>query len=150
MQETDLIEKFGLSFEQDGLPRIAGRIVGFMILRGGPFTLDELSDQLQISKTSASTNTRLLETLGLLTHTAKPGDRRDYYQLASEYGERIFAMASQRIKKMHDLLAEAAEALPAAGEGGRDRLRNMQQFYEFLLTDIAGCVNRWETYRKDK
>ncbi len=147
MHETDLIEKFGLAFEQEGLPRIAGRIIGFLMIHSGPCTLDDLADQLQVSKTSASTNTRLLEQHGILERTAKAGDRRDYYQMASNYGEQMFAMAKQRMERFHTLLAEAATQLSHMSEESRERLGNMQRFYRFLLTDLDDIVVRWRSFQ---
>src|SRR5688572_17381472 len=149
MQDTDLIEKFGLTFEQEGLPRIAGRIIGFLMLQGNPCSLDDLAEHLQISKTSASTNTRLLEQHGIVERTAKAGDRRDYYQLASDYGERMFAMAKQRIQRFYQLLTDAVADQESDDSGSRDRLRNMQRFYEFLLTDLADCNARWRAFQND-
>ena len=149
MQDTDLIEKFGLTFEQEGLPRIAGRIIGFLMLQGNPCTLDDLAEHLQISKTSASTNTRLLEQHGIVERIAKAGDRRDYYQLASDYGERMFAMAKLRIQRFYQLLTDAVEEQDAVDSGSRDRLRNMQRFYEFLLTDLADSNARWRSFQND-
>lgn len=148
MQDTDLIEKFGLTFEQEGLPRIAGRIIGFLMLQGGPCTLDDLAEHLQISKTSASTNTRLLEQHGILERTAKAGDRRDYYQLAGDYGEQMFAMAKLRIQRFYQLLTDAVGEHPAGESGSRERLRSMQRFYEFLLTDLDDSVLRWRSFQK--
>ena len=53
----------------------------------------DLAEKLRVSKASASTNARLLEELGILAHTARPGDRRDYYQRADNHGEGgIFAL----------------------------------------------------------
>jgi DNA-binding transcriptional regulator GbsR (MarR family) len=146
MHDTDLIEKFGLTFEQEGLPRIAGRIIGFLMLQGSPCTLDDLAEHLQISKTSASTNTRLLEQHGIVERTAKAGDRRDYYQLASDYGERMFAMAKLRIQRFYQLLTEAVDE-SVADDGSRGRLRSMQRFYEFLLTDLDDSVVRWRSFQ---
>ena len=83
---TDFIEKFCVIAEQDGFPRIAGRIMGFLLLHEGPYTLDELADELQISKTSASTNARLLEQHGIIERVVKAGDRRDFYHLGSFAG----------------------------------------------------------------
>src|SRR5687768_15288836 len=147
MHETDLIEKFGLTFEQEGLPRIAGRIIGFLMLQGNPCTLDDLAEHLQISKTSASTNTRLLEQHGIVERTAKAGDRRDYYQLAGDYGERMFSMAKLRIQRFYQLLTEAVDEQGEADTGSRSRLRNMQRFYEFLLTDLDDSVVRWRSFQ---
>ena len=153
MHDTDLIEKFGLTFEQEGLPRIAGRIIGFLMLQGNPCTLDDLAEHLQVSKTSASTNTRLLEQHGILERTAKAGDRRDYYQLAGDYGERMFSMAKHRIQRFYQLLTEAVDGqVDGQGEsdtGSRDRLRNMQRFYEFLLTDLDDSVVRWRSFQNN-
>lgn len=146
MNKTDLVEKFGLSFEQEGMPRIAGRLFGFLMLNEGPFTLDELSEQLRISKTSASTNTRLLERQGLLEHVSKAGDRRDYYRVAGEFGKRIFLIAKQKFERLHDLAAEAASAVPAHGPC-RSRLNNLQLFYEFLINDMDESFERWQAYQ---
>jgi DNA-binding transcriptional regulator GbsR (MarR family) len=147
VHDPDFIEKFGLLFEQEGLPRIAGRIIGFLMLEGGPCALDDLSERLQISKTSASTNTRLLEQLGILDHISKAGDRRDYYQLAGDYGERMFAMAKQRLERFRKLLTETSASLPASEEGSRTRLESMLRFYEFLLADMDGVVARWRAFQ---
>lgn len=147
MHETDLIEKFGLTFEQEGLPRIAGRIIGFLMIHSGPCTLDDLAEHLQISKTSASTNTRLLEQHGILERTAKAGDRRDYYQMAGDYGEQMFSMAKHRLERFHNLLAEASAKLSPVSEETRERLGNMQRFYKFLLTDFDDMVVRWRAFQ---
>ena len=68
---SEFIEKFGMVAEQDGFPRIAGRMMGFLLLNEGPYTLDELAEELQISKTSASTNARLLEGHGVIERVIK-------------------------------------------------------------------------------
>lgn len=146
MDKTEVIEKFGLAFEQEGMPRIAGRLVGFLMLNDGAFTLDELADHLQVSKTSASTNTRLLEQHGLLEHVSKAGDRRDYYKLADAYGERMFTMAKQKFQRFHRMASDIASALPA-GSAGHARFRHMQQFYEFLISDIDESFGRWQAYQ---
>lgn len=147
MIDPDFIEKFGLLFEQEGMPRIAGRIIAFLMLEGGPCALDDLSERLQISKTSASTNTRLLEQLGILEHISKAGDRRDYYELADDYGERMFVMAKQRMERFRKLLAETSSNMPAGEAASRDRLDNMTRFYAFLLADLDGIVERWREYQ---
>ncbi|MBA2573067.1 MAG: hypothetical protein H0V06_08480, partial [Gemmatimonadetes bacterium] len=49
------VERMGLFFEDDGHPRIAGRMFGFMLLSPEPCSLDDLAEQLQVSKASVST-----------------------------------------------------------------------------------------------
>lgn len=75
----DFVESMGLCWESEGLPRIAGRLFGFLILQSEPCSLDDLAAALGVSKASISTDSRRLEQLGLIARVGKPGDRRDYY-----------------------------------------------------------------------
>jgi DNA-binding transcriptional regulator GbsR (MarR family) len=147
MHDADLIEKFGRAFEEEGLPRIAGRLIGFLMFNEGPFTLDDIADRLQISKTSASTNTRLLERLGIVEHTTRPGDRRDFYELASDHTERMFALALRRMQRFYSLVCDAVETLPATNEALCVRLSEMQRFYEFLVGDLEERLEKWRALK---
>ena len=69
----NFIERMGMIAQADGLPRIAGRIMGLIILEGGPYSFGELAKRLSVSRGSISTNTRLLENMGVIERTAKPG-----------------------------------------------------------------------------
>lgn len=147
MHDDLLIEKFGHACEEEGLPRIAGKLIGFLMLNEGPFTLDELAERLLISKTSASTNTRLLERLGIVEHSTRPGDRHDYYDLAADHAERMFAMAQRRMHRFYSLICAASEALPESEESQRARLTEMQRFYEFLVGDMEERLEKWRSIR---
>src|SRR5687767_1293747 len=78
------IERMGLFCEADGLPRIAGRIFGFLLLQPDECSLDDIADALGVSKASVSNDTRRLQQLGLLARVGRPGDRRDYYAVAPD------------------------------------------------------------------
>jgi biotin operon repressor len=56
MQDTvqKFVEQMGLMCEEDGMPRSSGRILGFLLAEDGPFSLDELAEQLQMSKASVA------------------------------------------------------------------------------------------------
>ena len=45
-QTEDFIENMGLSLEADGLPRIAGRIFGLLLVSEGALSLDDLASEL--------------------------------------------------------------------------------------------------------
>ena len=49
--------------EADGLPRVAGRIFGTLLLAAEPRSLDDLASTLGVSKASISVNARLLQLL---------------------------------------------------------------------------------------
>ena len=85
---SDKLEKFiegmGVIAQADGMPRIAGRLIAFMVIEEGPFSFSDLAIKLGVSRASISTNTRLLENMGIIDRVGKSGDRQDYFQLADD------------------------------------------------------------------
>lgn len=96
----DFVEKFALAQEGDGLPRIAGRIFGLLLIGERELSLDEITNELGASKGSASVNTRLLEQRGYIERISHPGDRRDYYRITPDLFERTM---EQRLARWHRL-----------------------------------------------
>jgi DNA-binding transcriptional regulator GbsR (MarR family) len=125
------VEKAGLLWEADGLPRIAGRIFGLMLVSDEALSLDEIADQLGVSKASVSTDTRLLERMGFVERVSKPADRKDYYQHTERSFERLLA---ERIRRMHELesLIESGREL-AVSRAVRDRLAD----HHFAFSQIT-------------
>lgn len=75
------IERSAIQAENSGLPRIAGRLIGVFLLDGGPISFSELAERMQASRASVSTNTRLLERLGVIERVTVRGERQDYFKL---------------------------------------------------------------------
>lgn len=60
-EEMHFVEDISLYFEQMGLPRMAGRVLGVLLICDPPAqSLTDLCERLQASKSSVSTTTRLL------------------------------------------------------------------------------------------
>lgn len=81
LDEKHFIEDIGLFFEQMGLPRMAGRILGVLLISDPPAqSINDLTERLQASKSSISIMARLLVERGLIERVASPLPRRDYYR----------------------------------------------------------------------
>ncbi|HYF62461.1 MAG TPA: MarR family transcriptional regulator, partial [Herpetosiphonaceae bacterium] len=81
-EQMEFVERVALTYERSGLPRIAGRILGWLLICDPPAqTAGELAAALGASKGSISTMTRMLVSMGLIEHTSKRGDRRDYFHI---------------------------------------------------------------------
>ncbi|MBN1183120.1 MAG: MarR family transcriptional regulator [Bacteroidales bacterium] len=81
-QQKELVEALGRMYEKEGLQPCAGRIIGLLLIMDKEqFTFDEIVEELQISKGSASNGLRLLEIKGLIEYITKPGDRKRYFQV---------------------------------------------------------------------
>ncbi|MDY8108924.1 MarR family transcriptional regulator [Fulvimarina sp. 2208YS6-2-32] len=76
------IERMGDHMEMEGMPRIAGRLFGLMLVDQGPISFSELAERLNVSRGSISTNARLLESQGLILRVDVAGERQDFFRLA--------------------------------------------------------------------
>ena len=142
MSKERFVESMGRFLEGDGLPRIGGRLFGYMLLEDEPHSLDELAERLQVSKTSVSTNARLLERGGLVERVSKPGDRRDYYVVTPDPA-RLLELRLKRARDMEELLTLGLAAAPAGRATVRSRLArlrasNTQAIH--LLSNLLGRV----------
>lgn len=136
------IERMGLSAQNDGMPRIAGRMMGYFIIHGGPTSLAELAESLKVSRASVSTNARILRDLGVLEATAVPGDRQDYYQLAERHYLPLLEGHVERMGTMSASLAQAERELPAGMDDARARLVDMHAFIDIARDHTRDLIDR--------
>lgn len=135
------IEQMGLITQADGGPRIAGRIMGLLIVEGRPFSLAEMAERLKISKASASTNARLLAKIGTIHQTSRAGDRQDYYEVGDNPYPRMMEAVTARMSAVAAMVREAESRFPASGDddGPRSRVHELAQFY----TQSAEFLAEW-------
>ncbi len=138
----DFIESMGLSAEADGLPRIAGRMWGYFIVRDGPFSLAELAESLQVSRGSISTNARILRDLGVLERISRPGDRQDYYQLADRPYDRLLLGYVERMRRTASHAARAQQSLPSSWQGAQNRLAEMRRFHHAAVVTTEKLIQQ--------
>ena len=137
---AEFVERMGLITQADGLPRIAGRIMGLMVVHGGPFGFTELAERLSVSRASISTNTRLLEDLGIIERTATPGDRQDYFRLSPRPYPRMLRGVVERIRRARVVVEDAQAALPEDFSGAQERLAELDAFYEALIESFVNVI----------
>ena len=137
------IERMGLAFESDGLPRIAGRIFGLLLLSEDCRSLDQLSAELKVSKGSVSTNARLLEQRGILERNSRPSDRRDYYRVPLDLFSHTLAQRLERWQRFHEAIGEARTALPIRNRKVLRRLEEYDSAYAFVTQAIRDALVRW-------
>ena len=138
-----LVDRLGLHAEADGLPRIAGRLFGTLLLSSEPRCLDDLAAELGVSKASVSTDCRRLHERGIVARVARPGDRRDFYQLAPDFFAQIVRHSSRRWAAMHELVSSFTAAVPQAAEPVRERLAYLDALSTFLCQRLDGALRDW-------
>ncbi len=126
------IEQMGQITEEEGLPRIAGRIFGLLILSPGELNLDEIAEKLSVSRASVSTDARRLADCGLLQRVTRRGDRKDYYQVTPDHFSYMLErrmLALQRMAAVFSVGLELSGLPPEIDE----RLKNSSSIINWFM-----------------
>jgi DNA-binding transcriptional regulator GbsR (MarR family) len=142
-QTSRFTDRLALLFENDGLPPIAGRIFGLLLLSDDALSLDELAEDLGVSKASASTNARLLAQLGVVVQVRRTGSRRDYYRMVPDLFERSMAQRLARWQRFTEAIGEGRRTLPLASAEVRDRLEQYESAFSYMVDAIGRALAQW-------
>ena len=138
-----LIERVGVLSETEGLPRIAGRIFGLLLVTPGECSLDDMAETLGVSKASISTDARRLEQYGIVVRTSRPGDRRDYYAIAPNALRDSLEKKIRGMRLFLDILRDARE-LPDVDAEVRDRIDEWEAWHvdaiEHMTTTLENAT----------
>jgi hypothetical protein len=141
------VESAGIVLEELGLPRMAGRVLGWLLIcEPAQQSAAQLAVALSASTGSISGSTRLLLQYGLLDKVAFPRDRRDYFLLRPGIW---WQLMQQRLVVVHEFwkLAERGRAA-ASSEGARQRLDEVRDFYAYLEQAMQDGLARWQAARR--
>ena len=145
------VDRLGVQAEADGLPPIAGRLFGTLLLSGEPRSLDELAAELGVSKASVSTDCRRLLERGIVERVSRHGDRRDFYQLAPDFFVQLIRQGCRRWTALNALAGEARDEAPGCAPAVRERLAHMDAFHGFVCTRIEDALHDWgEHVRRER
>jgi DNA-binding transcriptional regulator GbsR (MarR family) len=148
VEKQHFVEDVAVVFEEIGLTRMAGRILGWLLISTPPHqSADELAEALQASKGSISTMTRLLIQLDLIERTGIPGDRRDYFRMKPDVWAQLLQARMSQITDLHQLAEEGLELLEAEPPELRQRIQDMHDLYSYVETELPILIERWEQKR---
>src|SRR5688572_9135651 len=111
-KRQQFVEECGLYFEGVGLTRIAGKIIGWLLICEPPYQeQSELVEALGASKSSISVALKDLTTLYLVERFALPGDRRTFYRTSKDMWSRSFRARMHQVTQLKELSERGLEAL---------------------------------------
>jgi len=145
-KDKQFAEEVGIVFEQTGMPRMAGRILGWLLISDPPHqSTEQLTKALLASKGSVSTMTRLLIQLGLIERISLPGVRRDYFRLRSDAWQHMIGRGlTEEIKMVRQLAERGLRLLGDKTPVTRTWLEEMVDVYTFLEKEFPALLVRWE------
>lgn len=146
--ESAFIEQLGLIYQAEGMPRIAGRIIGLLILDPRPYGFDEISRCLKVSRASVSTNTRLLETWGIIDRVSRPGERQDFFQLSRRPYAQMMERQLDRTRRVRELIAQAQSRIPDDHDVAKGRVGELIRFYDIVAATTEGALKQFQDRHK--
>jgi DNA-binding transcriptional regulator GbsR (MarR family) len=148
-EEKHFIEDFGLLFEESGHPRMAGRILGCLLISDPPYlSTTELAEILQASKGSLSTMTRFLLQMGLIERVGLPGRRRDYFQIKSGAWTQLVRHAVHELSALRKLAERGLELMEAQDSELKQRLREARDLFSYMEREYPLLIEGWEKEHK--
>jgi predicted transcriptional regulator len=130
-----------------GVPPTAARLYGYLLLCPRPVSLDEITEGLDISKSSASVAARLLESYTLIVRHGETGTKRSLYAVADDYE----AMIRQQNRLLEAMAGQFnAGAGIAASKTVSERLTEMADFYRMMRDAMEDAMRRWKRGRRTR
>jgi len=133
-----------------GFPKAMGAIYAVIYLSPDPVSLDQLVEQVKITKGAVSTNVRALERLGMVHRHIQIGERKDYYLAEVDFWKIVRGILKEREKSEFDRalrsVSSSLEMLHSSTELDDDhrlssfyieRLSAMQHFFNSLDNLVA-------------
>ncbi len=144
------IEQAADVLDEDGLPHMAGRVVGALMVCTPPYmSLDELAEDVQASRGAISMATQLLLRLGFIERISLPGERRHYYGLRSNFLEDVMSERTEHILRHRQLFEAGMQLLRDEPMEAKTRLIELQAYLDFLADELPGLSERWRNRRDE-
>src|SRR5207245_7762870 len=100
------------------LTQLQGRIFGLLYLHPEPLSLDDITDELQQSKSNVSVQIRGLVDWQLVRQVRIPGSRKDHYAAATDFWRVMQEILERRFRwNLRQVLATVGEAERALSAG---------------------------------
>jgi DNA-binding transcriptional regulator GbsR (MarR family) len=146
--ERTFVEDFALSMERMGLYRMAGRIIGWLIIADPPEqSAGDIADALQASKASISGAMKFLLPTGIVERFSRPGERRDLYRVPAGVWVRLTRAQTTHYQEFRDLTERGIALLADQPPRRRERLEELHDLFGWLNKEFPALLERWEQQR---
>ena len=149
-EQRQLIEEFGLLYEQMGVTRMAGRVSGYLLLCDPPVqSLTQIAEALGVSKAAASGAAHVLLQFGVVELVGEPGQRGDFYRALP--GQMDSMLRLDHVRTLHALLERGLASVADRDQTHSNYalMRDLRSFSVFLETEIPGVIARWQRHRAE-
>ncbi|CCH33492.1 ArsR family transcriptional regulator [Actinosynnema sp. NPDC047251] len=136
------IERFAAHFAEEGIPLIGGRILGYLLVcQPSERTAAELSQELEASSGSISTNMKFLVNEGLVTKRTRRGRQAAQYRINEKKWADLVQRKLDALTSVRELTESGMRLLSGDPERAQ-RLRAVDDLYTWLATELPAVWER--------
>ena len=144
-----IINDFGRGYVKFGHSELLGRVVGLLICAAEPLTEEQISQELQVSKSPINQITTRLEELNLVRRVRVKGDRKFYYQISPE----VFLQAAFNLSRLFEDNLRVAEShleplLKKFSQAGKHEKAKLKVVCERLIAMREFHLRETAAYKK--
>lgn len=139
---SEWLERLAAQLVPEGIPLIGGRILGYLLVCDPEErTAAELSEELEASSGSVSTNLKLLVKMGLVERTTRRGRKAALYRLDAPAWAGLVRSRLDALAEFRGLTSAGLRLL--SGDPQRAmRLRTVDEFYGWFASEVPALWER--------
>ena len=118
------------------------KLAAFLFSDRDSVTASELGEQLGASAGSISGAIKMLRTVALIEQVPAPASRRDHYRMRPDAWATLMTSQNAMISLMQEIGDAGLAAVPADSPAA-ERLRQMRDFYAYMLAELPALIDRW-------
>jgi DNA-binding transcriptional regulator GbsR (MarR family) len=147
MNYTDklqFVDDFSLLLEETGRSRILGQILGWLLIcEPAHQSVNDLMNNLDISKASVSNCTRILVENGTLEKVRITGERQIYFRLKSGSLTQFIEKQISEILNMHKIIESGLRLAESDTATDSNRLKRAFNYHSFLAKEIPDVLKKY-------
>ncbi|QYZ70865.1 GbsR/MarR family transcriptional regulator [Neotabrizicola shimadae] len=127
---------------QQGMTPIAGGILAVLLYDGSELSFGDLARELQVSRGSISTNTRMLASCHVIERLRKPQDRQDYFRITGDLHVGLLGEMVRNLTETSEEILALSRTLPPEAESPRTRIAAYASFYADIASALGAVIER--------
>jgi predicted DNA-binding transcriptional regulator len=135
--QNDFIESLASLLIAWGMPNTAARLYGYLLLMNEPVTLDDMSRDLEISKSNACTAANALERQQNARRIRERGSKRTRYVVGADPGAPLLNRLDL-LAMMSELIS--TQRLKVATGAAAERMGKLAKFHHDLRAAMQGVI----------
>ncbi|WP_310185175.1 MarR family transcriptional regulator [Bacillus sp. 3255] len=143
-----------MNYEKKGFSPLVGKIFAQLLFATGPLSLQDIVEQLGVTKAAVSVQIRHMERVGMCRKMPSTNDRRDYYYMSESYSVNhirrivqdleLFHIWAEKTMKDISSIETCSEAQQESLEYFEQRFSLLAAMYDMLHPMIKDVEKKWE------